>query len=87
MDKTKAYEAGVLKQFKDEEYIEYSTSVKLSVVSSNTNVVTPYLYSRSGENGTERVLRLYPTGKGTATVTISTRDGSGHKMELAVKVQ
>jgi hypothetical protein len=87
IDKTKAYEGGVLKQFKDEQYVEYSTSVKLSVVSSDTNVVTPYLYSRSGENGTERVLRLYPTGKGTATVTISTRDGSGHKMELAVKVQ
>ncbi len=85
MDKTKFYEAGVLKQVKDEAYAEYSSSVKLSIVSSDTNVVTPYLSNRLGTE--ELVLRLYPTGPGTSTVTIKTKDGSGRKYVFTVTVQ
>ena len=85
MDKTKAFEAGVLKQSQDDAYTDYPSNVKLSVVSSDTNVVTPQLYTRSGT--TERVLRLYPTGPGTATVTVKTKDGSDLKYMFTVTVQ
>jgi subtilisin family serine protease len=85
MDKTNPYEAGVLKQFVDEAFAEYPSSVKLSVVSSDTNVVTPQFYIRSGT--TERVLRLYPTGPGTATVTVKAKDGSGRNYVFTVTIQ
>ena len=72
---SKYYNAGVL---------EYDNAEHgLSVVSSDTKVATPLITKLSGN----KVLLLFPKGRGTARITVTPLDGSPVKYEYTITVR